>query len=283
MRLLSPYLLFFSVLFLLTACAPTSRQANPNTESESAISQLRIMSYNIRHANPPSKKGVIELETIAEVIRKEAVDLVALQEVDVRIGRSGNVDQAEALAQLLGMHYYFAKAIDFGGGEYGVAILSRYPLTDTRKVPLPEDAEPEAEDRVLALATVQLPGGQRVRFGSTHLDVLSGANRLQQVQTINAIAATEKLPFILAGDLNDHADSPAMAALDQAFQRSCVSGCEPTFPQDKPDRIIDYIVFSRASNLKVLSHSVVPESYASDHRPVVAVFKLPANPGSPNR
>ncbi|GGG14535.1 endonuclease/exonuclease/phosphatase family protein [Pontibacter amylolyticus] len=239
------------------------------------------MSYNIRHANPPSKKDVVELESIANVIRKESVDLVALQEVDVGIARSGNANQAEALAQLLGMHFYFAKAIDFGGGEYGVAILSRYPLTDTRKVPLPEEAEPNAEDRVLALATVQLPGGQRVRFGSTHLDVLSGANRLQQVQTINAIAGSEQLPFILGGDLNDLPDSPAMAALDQAFQRTCQINCEPTFPQDRPDRIIDYIVFSRAFNLKVLSQYVVPESYASDHRPVVAVLEL--LPGTVNR
>lgn len=276
----NPILLFLGCLFLLTTCAPVARQGIGNGQPENAQTQLRVMSYNIHHANPPSKKGVIDLEAIAAVIRKEAVDLVALQEVDVNIARSGNVNQAEALAKMLGMHFYFAKAIDFGGGEYGVAILSRYPLTDTRKVPLPEEAEPKAEDRVVAFATVQIPTGQRIRFGSTHLDVLSSANRLQQVQTINTIAAADEVPFILAGDFNDYPDSPAITALDRVFQRTCQTNCEATFPQDTPDRIIDYIVFSRTSILKVLSHQVVPESYASDHRPVLAVFELPAAPVS---
>ena len=274
-------LLFLSCLLLLTACVLGTRLGIASSQSDNAMTQLRVMSYNIRHANPPSRKGVIDLEAIANVIRNEKVDLVALQEVDVYTERSGKVNQAEALAKLLGMHYYFAKAIDFGGGDYGVAILSRYPLSDTLKVPLPEEAEPKAEDRVLALATVQLPGGQRIRFGSTHLDVLNNANRLQQIQTINAVTEAEELPFILAGDLNDYPTSPAIAALDKVFQRTCQSGCEPTFPQDKPDRIIDYIAFSRTSLLKVLSHHVVPESYASDHRPVIAVLELPA--GSVNR
>ena len=276
MRLFYRCLLFLSGLLLLTSCMPGARSGIANAPTDSSVTHLRVMSYNIRHANPPSNKGVVELETIANVIRKESVDLVALQEVDVNIARSGNVNQAKALAGLLGMHYYFAKAIDFGGGDYGVAILSRYPLTDTRKVALPEEAEAQAEDRVLALATVQLPGGQLVRFGSTHLDVLSSANRLQQVQTINAIAKSEQMPFILAGDLNDLPDSPALAALDETFQRTCQSNCAPTFPQDQPDRIIDYIVFSRASKLMVVSQHVVPESYASDHRPVVAVLELHA-------
>ncbi|MBF8963918.1 endonuclease/exonuclease/phosphatase family protein [Pontibacter sp. FD36] len=260
-----------------------TQQGMGNGQGEKAVSQLRVMSYNIHHANPPARKGVIDLEAIAGVIRNEEPDLVALQEVDVYIPRSGNVHQAEALAAMLGMHFYFARAIDFGGGEYGVAILSRYPLSDTRKVELPKEDSPKAEGRVLAVATVQLPGGQRIRFGSTHLDIQSSANRQQQVQTINAVAASDKLPFILAGDLNDYPDSPAIAALDETFQRTCLVACEATFPQDKPDRIIDYIAFTRSANFKVLAHRVVPERYASDHRPVVAVLGLASAPGTLTR
>lgn len=232
------------------------------------------MSFNIHHANPPGRKGVIDLEAIARVIRSESPDLVALQEVDVNIARSGKVHQAEALAQMLGMHYFFARAIDFGGGEYGVAILSRYPLSDTRFVPLPEAAEPEAEDRVLATATVALPDGRFIRFGSTHLDVTSAANRLQQVQTINTIAASSELPFILAGDLNDLPESTAIAELDKVFTRTCQSDCEPTFPQDGPNRTIDFISYTQASPFTVLSQKVVPERYASDHLPVVATLRF---------
>ncbi|SIQ99263.1 Metal-dependent hydrolase, endonuclease/exonuclease/phosphatase family [Pontibacter lucknowensis] len=283
MDFLNSILPFLLCSVLLTACVSKSPQGMGDENTEKAASQLRIMSYNIHHANPPGEKGVIDLEAIAGVIRSEEPDLVALQEVDVHIPRSGNVHQAEALAAMLGMHFYFAKAIDFGGGEYGVAILSRYPLSDTRKVELPKEDSPKAEGRVLAVATVQLPGGQRIRFGSTHLDIQSSANRQQQVQTIIAVAAADQLPFILAGDLNDYPDSPAIATLDETFQRTCLAACEATFPQDKPDRIIDYIAFTRSSGLAVRSHRVVPESYASDHRPVVAVLGLSSAPGAFSR
>jgi len=232
------------------------------------------MSYNIHHANPPGRKDVIDMEAIVRVIRAEDPDLVALQEVDVNTVRSGKVNQAETLAKMLGMHYFFARAIDFGGGEYGVAILSRYPLSDTQLVPLPEAAAPEAEDRVMATAKVTLPGNRYIRFGSTHLDVTKAANRQQQVQAINTIAASSELPFILAGDFNDLPGSLTVTELEKVFTRTCQQTCEPTFPQDEPDRTIDFIAYTSASPLNVLSHKVVSEPYASDHLPIVATLRF---------
>ncbi|TPE46443.1 endonuclease [Pontibacter mangrovi] len=232
------------------------------------------MSYNIHHANPPSRPGEIDLEAIARVIRDQKADLVALQEVDVNTGRSGTVNQASALAELLGMNFYFARAIDFDGGKYGVAILSRYPLSGMETMSLPETAAPQSEDRVLATATVALPDGRMIRFGSMHLDVSNAANRLQQVQAINQVAAQEKRPFILAGDFNDMPESAAIQELDKLFTRTCGSNCAPTIPVDAPTRTIDFIAFTHASGLEVVSQQVVPERYASDHLPVVATLQF---------
>ncbi|OKL40592.1 hypothetical protein A3841_19280 [Pontibacter flavimaris] len=248
--------------------------AGKTAATQADLAELRVMSYNIHHANPPSQLGVIYLEAIAHVIREQNPDLVALQEVDVNTSRSGNVNQAAALAEKLDMHYYFARAIDFGGGAYGVAILSKYPLSETNLVLLPEDAAPEAEDRVLATAKVTLPGGRAIRFGSTHLDVQNAANRLQQVQTINSFAAREQLPFILAGDFNDLPESRAITELDKAFTRTCQSDCAPTIPVDVPTRAIDFIAFTKASGFTVVSQQVIPERYASDHLPVVATLRF---------
>lgn len=268
------FILLLLVLFMLSGCAGKSATGNLTASAGAEPQELRVMSYNIRHANPPSRKGVIDMEAIVRVIRSENPDLVALQEVDVNTVRSGKVNQAEVLAGMLGMHYFFAKAIDFDSGEYGVAILSRYPISDTQVVPLPEDAAPEAEDRVLAKTSVTLPDGRVIYFGSTHLDVMSAANRLQQIQKINAIATSSKLPFVLAGDLNDLPESTAMAELGKVFTGTCESDCEPTFPQDVPDRTIDYIAFTQASPFEVLTHKVVPERYASDHLPIVATLRF---------
>ena len=237
--------------------------------------QVRVMTYNIHHANPPSKAeaGEIDIDAIAAVIRKENPDLVALQEVDADTRRSGKGNQAELIAEKLGMEAFFGRAIDHEGGYYGVAILSRYPLAETKVTPLPEDAAPASEDRVLATAKVTLPGGVVIRFGSTHLDVVSPENREQQVKAINGVAAEGTTPFIVAGDFNAVPGSVAILELDKAFARTCGSDCAPTIPVDKPDRTIDFIAFSKGSPFEVVSQKVIPERYASDHLPVVATLR----------
>src|SRR5690606_29946096 len=166
----SPVLnLLFIVFTILAACSPKTRHAAaPNT--------IRVMSYNIHHCNPPSKtNGEIDLDAIAAVIKTQKPDLVALQEVDVNTTRSGKINQAQAIAEKLGMNYYFAKAIDYQGGEYGTAVLSRFPISNMQTVKLPNPEN--KEQRVLALAEVSLPGDVTVRFGSTHLEVSSAVNR----------------------------------------------------------------------------------------------------------
>src|SRR5690606_2061931 len=102
----------------------------------------------------------------------------------------------------LGMHYYFAKAIDFQGGSYGQAILSRYPITEAQTIALPEAAHPENEDRIVAMVSIPLPNGKTIRFASTHLDASSAENRLLQVKRINELGKEQNLPFIIAGDFN---------------------------------------------------------------------------------
>ncbi|MBF9255705.1 endonuclease/exonuclease/phosphatase family protein [Pontibacter sp. 172403-2] len=256
---------------MVTSC---SEKTVSNASAASGKNQLRVMTYNIHHANPPSKaeSGEIDLDAIANTIRNQNPDIVALQEVDVNTGRSGPVNQAEAIAEKLGMHAYFGRAIDYGGGYYGVAILSKYPLTETTVTHLPEEADPKAEDRVLTTAKITLPGGKAIRFGSTHLDVRSAGNRDQQVRTINDIAAKEKIPFIVAGDFNATPESSAIAELDKRFTRTCISDCAPTIPVNNPTRTIDFIAFTKDSPFQVVSQKVIPETYASDHLPVVVTL-----------
>ncbi|MGZ3846218.1 MAG: endonuclease/exonuclease/phosphatase family protein [Flavisolibacter sp.] len=99
---------------------------------------LKILSYNIHHANPPSLPNTINTDTIGGLINKYQPDLVALQEVDVNTSRSGrSLDEAKAIADKSGMYFRFAKAIDYAGGEYGIAILSKYPFDSFNVFRLP--------------------------------------------------------------------------------------------------------------------------------------------------
>lgn len=235
---------------------------------------LTVMSYNIHHANPPSVEGKIDLDAIAKVIRNESPDLVALQEVDVNTIRSGKINEASLLAEKLGMNFFFAKAIDHEGGDYGVAILSKHPLTETKIHRLSSDPATKGEPRVMATALVKLSGNRNIRFGSTHLDAQkSDTNRLLQVAEISALAKAERLPFIIAGDLNATPGSPTINILDQQFIRTCEQ-CEFTIPVIEPKKTIDFIAIGKSSPIEVISHRVIPERYASDHLPVVSVLKF---------
>ncbi|MES2006429.1 MAG: endonuclease/exonuclease/phosphatase family protein [Bacteroidota bacterium] len=244
--------------------------------SGGAIHQLRILTYNIHHANPPSKPGVIDIAAIANVIKQQQPDLVALQEVDVYTSRSGKtVNEAEEIAKQSGMPYYFfAKAIDYGGGEYGVAILSRYPIEKTTNDALPTEETTNGEHRTLATVTAILPGQKKIMFACTHLDAQGkDTNRFLQIKKIAMLLETKEYPLIIAGDFNDIPGSRVMNELDKYFTRSCTN-CAFTIPQINPNQTIDHIAYRPSSGFAVMKHSVIDEKYASDHLPVLAVLKI---------
>lgn len=264
--------LYFAFTLLMMCSCGVSREP-AITSQKSSSNELKIMSYNIHIGNPPSKPGLIDMDAIIKAIRTENPDLVALQEVDVNTARSGKINQAEIIARKLGMNFFFAKAIDHDGGDYGVCILSKFPVSETKIHRLTTVAGTGGEPRVLATARIQLTKGKYIRFGSTHLDAQSKPiNRDVQIEEIKELARQETLPFIIAGDFNAVPGSSVIDKLYQSFTISC-QPCGPTFPVVKPERTIDYIGFRTAEKFSMVSHKVVQEHYASDHLPVTAIIK----------
>ncbi|MES2417502.1 MAG: endonuclease/exonuclease/phosphatase family protein [Bacteroidota bacterium] len=238
------------------------------------LGTIKIMSYNIHHANPPSKPNQIDLDAVASVIAAQNPDFVALQEVDVNTKRSGNVNQAQQLAAKLKMYYFFAKAIDYSGGDYGVAILSKYKLIDSVAYPLKSKPTGNPEARVLAVVQVKLANKQRISFACTHLDAEGDSlSRMLQIEQINNIVKKEKGPFFIAGDFNAKLNSSVIKELEKTFTKSC-STCDFTFPYNKPKITIDYIAFKKNKRIAVSSHQVLPDNYASDHLPIMATFSI---------
>src|SRR5690606_31245260 len=117
---------------IVVACAACKKDNAGNNGDEEDGNALTFMTYNIHIANTPSEPAsVVDIAAIAKVINEVKPDFVALQEVDRFTDRSGkDLDQAAALAELTGMHHQFFKAIDRSNGEYGVAILSKYPIEE---------------------------------------------------------------------------------------------------------------------------------------------------------
>ena len=84
------------------------------------------MSYNIRHGE--GLDGRLDLARIASVITGENADLVALQEVDRGVERTARRDLPAELAALTGMTAIFSNNHPHQGGEYGNAVLTRFPV-----------------------------------------------------------------------------------------------------------------------------------------------------------
>lgn len=269
---------------LLSCCLSSIANGNKGVRLEqktfvypnNTLASIRVMSYNIHHANPPSRADFIDVDAIARVITNAKPDLVAIQEVDVHTRRSGSsLNEAEELGVKTGMQVYFAKAIDHDGGDYGVAVLSRFPLSAGTTYPLPVIEGTKGEPRVLATVQIQLPGDQKIIFACTHLDAQrADSNRIVQIKEVVKILRKETYPVILAGDLNAVAGGEVINTLDQYFTRTCKKNCGFTIPVDKPTKTIDFIAYSANDLFKIRSHKVIDEKYASDHLPVVAELEL---------
>jgi endonuclease/exonuclease/phosphatase family metal-dependent hydrolase len=232
---------------------------------------LRVMTYNIHHCE--GTDGKIDIERIAGIIRKSGCDLVALQEVDRGTVRCNKVDQLAELARLTNLHPYFGKAIDFGGGEYGVAILSRFPAVSQRTVKLP--SSPQREQRVALHIVVQPESLPALEFVCTHLDHSSGENdrKQQNAELVKQFGATER-PVILAGDFNSTIDRPELAAILELWQDVDAQKLTPTIPTHKPTRKIDFIFLPIKTSWSVEAAKVLDEPVASDHLPLHATVKL---------
>ena len=243
---------------------------------------LRVMTYNIYGARATSPANAADLDAIAEVIRRQNPDFVTLNEVDVFTNRTGkDVHQARDLAEKLGMEWHFSKAIDSDGGEYGDAVLSKYPILEKRSYRLPCAAEQPGEDRSLCVIRVQIDG-KDLYVASTHLDHLSGdASRLVQATEIRRIRDTElEGDLILCGDLNAIPSSNVIATMT-SFLTNTGPIDQYTFPSDDPSRKIDYIMYAPIEHFGVQNCQVVSRGDqqvggvdASDHRPVIADIRF---------
>ena len=239
---------------------------------------VRVLTYNIRHAQ--GMDGVYDLARIAEIIRSAQPDIVALQEVDRGTQRSGGMNQVEALAGLLGMYGEFGRAIDFQGGVYGVAVLSRWPLhyADNRALP---SSPPYYEPRTaLTVFTRPGPGAPLIQFTTTHLDdARDSPDRWEQMMYLNdLLAAGDGRPSILAGDFNARGEVELLAVLEAHWTN--ITSFEPLqAPGTGANRRglrSDYVFFRPRDRWRVVDWQVIDApgvSVASDHRPVLSVLE----------
>jgi endonuclease/exonuclease/phosphatase family metal-dependent hydrolase len=258
---LTPLLFRTAILIALLSCVPTG-----------VAKTLRVMTYNIHVGVGMDKK--LDLARIAKVINEQRPDLVGLQEVDRGVERTQRVDEIVELAKLTKMDYAFAFNLKYQGGQYGVAVLSRFPIraTDHR---LYKNIR-EAERRGFIRAELKI-GRQIVNFVTTHLDYQYEDGRVFETDQLLAGLKDVKGPLIVVGDFNEVPSGAAhklmLAEFDDAWALAHPNDEGFSYPADKPAKRIDYI-FTRQSDGVKAKRVWIVETLASDHVPVVADLEM---------
>jgi len=218
------------------------------------------------------------IEAVARVVREMKADAVTFNEVDSCTTRTGKVDQMAAFAGEMGeWNRYYAAAMPYRGGAYGVGVASRPELEIVRqdRIALPklDGHEPRA------VAVVEY---KDFVLCSTHLD-LTLESQLGQVKVINhyidSLCADCGKPVFLGGDFNCFPDSEPVALLKETW--TLLTPETVSFPSHAPDICIDYI-FVRPNGRKVtVKETSIPQtlqtadlSTASDHLPVALTVTI---------
>jgi endonuclease/exonuclease/phosphatase family metal-dependent hydrolase len=181
-------------------------------ETDEKLEKLRVATLNIWNKSGP---WVERLPLLKKQLSELSPDVLGLQEVlrlipdekDPPVPGPHN-DQASEIADGLGYHVAYGIAADYSGGlKFGNALLTRYPILDTRTLRLP--GIDNTETRSVLYALLETRWGRLPTF-VTHLNwrLHHGATRLKQTmclaESIFMLAPVEAdlLPPILMGDFN---------------------------------------------------------------------------------
>lgn len=248
---------------------------------------MRVATFNILHGRSPGD-GRVDLERYGDAVRTLDADVLALQEVDRNLPRSAHADLTAVAAEAMGaVEHRFVAALSGSPGAtwigatgeeqpdsagYGIALLSRYPVTGWEVVRLPGVPTPvpmwfrgsrrpvlvRDEPRVAVAATIRTPHGV-ITVVNTHLSFIKWWNGRQLHNLVTAVQAAVR-PLLLVGDLNL---GPARA---QALTGMRPLATHRTFPRRVPFEQIDHILAD--GDLEV-RHSEAQELPLSDHRALV--------------
>lgn len=227
---------------------------------------LRIMTYNIASGLNAN------MEQIGQYIKEQKVDIVLLQEVELRTNRPETPHQ-KYKNQMAELGFYSDMLPIFGktnlyrtGGYYGLGILSQHHIQSLTNVPLPQVVD-KKEPRSMLIATWEI-NGTTLTIVTTHLS-LNKQNREAQMKFIKKYLKKIKGIKLICGDLNSYYTEGLVAHIFDKWQ-DALPYPALTFPNTKPDMKLDWILYEKKAPIEVLYSEVDSTCQLSDHLPCFA-------------
>ncbi len=274
--------------------------------SNHTFQSLNVGCYNIAHGrggqtgagNWDGGNKIVKInriKQIAQILKMNKLDIVVLNEVDFSCVWSGQVDQAMIIAQEAGYNYIVEQrnmdiAIPFISLKFGNAILSKYPVSDINFLNYPKTSTLlevlfSGEKKGMG-CIVHLPDQSSVKVIAVHLSVKRESVRIASAKIILDLYRKSSHPIIIMGDFNTaikgfpyyYVDDRGNNTIELLTNNKLttlpkslpINTQDLTFPSDKPDRIIDWILVS--SPWKIKERKVL-SSNLSDHLPVIAILE----------
>ena len=242
----------------------------------------KIASYNIKSMwyDPQTKMtGFDQKDKIARILREIDADIVGLQEIDDNTKRTGYIRQTEWLARELDYdYYYFTRTVNKGDGDYGHAILSRFPIKMVEEVDFKSQ---RGEHRKYTRALLEIDG-KDVAFYNNHFctqEKLADGSRdssagQAQFNEVGSRFQKEKIPALMTGDFN----LPIQTQF-RLYNRSKITSMNGGKTQTKlhkeisidniyVNNLVEYYVDKEGMSVFVGAET------ASDHDPLWSYFKL---------
>jgi endonuclease/exonuclease/phosphatase family metal-dependent hydrolase len=225
---------------------------------------LRVASYNVHGCR--GADGRRDVGRIVRILREIDADVIGLQEVESRHGRS-EVDQAEKFAAALGMACIEGPLLHHAQrGWFGNALLTRLEVQAVQRVLFDSHG---GEARGAIVCDLAAGDGTCWRVMTTHLDLRSRHRRRQFATLLDQLVPSPRQATVMMGDFNEWwSRSRGLAALRRHAQ---LPPAPPTFPAWLPALRLDRIALSGCRlQGEVRRHLTPLARRASDHLPIFA-------------
>ncbi|HYK98203.1 MAG TPA: endonuclease/exonuclease/phosphatase family protein [Candidatus Acidoferrales bacterium] len=227
-----PGLVLTAVAVVLAVAAPfAAYSATPEPDAPlAAKNTFRVMTYNIHQGFDAGQ--IPSLDALADIITQESPDVLCLQEVVRGWMIDEQQDALSVLAERLHMRYVFLPAI---GDLYGDAILSRFDMTDVKRIAYPFEGGKHQPRGAIGVRT------SGVTFVCTHLDDVSNASIERQTQIRQILDTWTDAPIVIAGDMNATPESIEIQLFHQSELEDLGASAGETTTMDDPQKRIDYV------------------------------------------